>query len=1787
MNGPAHTGIRTRLLVLGTLLITLLFLTAADWPTYLHDNQHTANNAGETTLSNGNVGQLTLAWSYQTGGPIATSPTVVNGVTYVGSWDGYEYALNALTGALIWKTYLGITRGNSGCYPQMLGVSSVATVQSGVVYVGGSDPTGGNNSQWFALDANTGNILWSVPTGDNSASGGVYNWASPLIYNGYAYIGIASLGDCPLVQGKLLQVSLATHQIVSTLALVPNGQVGGGIWTSPTIDTATNTIYLTTGTQNQLTQNYAQAIMAVDASTLAIKSYWNVPTAQTVIDSDWGSSPTLFTDSLGDQLVSAVDKNGYLYTFDRTNLAAGPLWQHLFGYGGQCPTPCGDGSVSSGAFANGVLYQAGGNTTINGVGYSGFVRAYNPLTGAPIWQQGTTSGPVVPALAAANGFIVDGAGSTVEVRDASTGSRLYSYTTGATLFGPPSIANGMIYEGSTDQFGSHDNRIYAFNLPLTGGSPTATPTPDPGCPGGWICQDIGSPSPAGSETTSGGTWTVQSGGSGVGGSGDQFRFISQNATGDAQITAHIAAVNSQGGLTFRQSSDPGSPYYAVMLTSGNTLVVQYRTTFSSSAVGGTTSKAVSQAGAAPLYLEIQRNGDQFVAATSTDGINYAVVPGSLVSLPLPASVQAGVFGSSGVAGTGGSATFDTVAIGSPTGSPNTPTPANACPSGWTCSDVGNPSLVGNQLLSNGTWTVTAAGSGIRGYADQEHLVWQSLSGSGSVSARVISQTNTNKSAKAGVVLRQNNTAGAAFYGAFLTPQGIEIDYRQGSYERSLVSISGTTAPIYLQVVRSFDSSQLNSTFTTFTSSDGINWMPLAGSVITWSLAGTMVAGIAVTSNNNTNLSTATFDTVNISPSVPNTCPDGWTCQDVGSPPNQGNQYVSGGTWQVQGGGSDIYSVYDQFRFEYQSLAGDGSVSARVVSQSTPGGINANAKSGVMLRATADPGSPYYAVLITPGQGILVQYRSTQSGGISTSARVSTASPPIYVQVTRTGTTFSAATSGDGNTWTPISGSSITLSLTGTLLAGLAVTSHDSANVTTTTFDIVSITGSQQGSTATPTGTATPTATPTTVLGATLTVTPSPSGTATLTATATPAVGCATGWTCADVGAPALAGSQSLSGSTWTVQGAGADIFGTADQFHYVWQPVSGDGSVSARVTAQQNTSAWAKAGVMFRQDTTAGSAFYAAFVTPGNGVAVQYRVSAGAGAGQQVQVTGLMAPIYLQVARVGSTYTAYTSTDGSSWTLLAGSSKTLTMSGPTLAGMADTSHNTSALSAVTFDSVTISSTVPPTLTPTATATPFPCPSGWSCADIGSPLPSGNQTLSGSTWTLWGGGADIWGTADQFHYVWQPISGDGSVSTQVTAQQNTDAWAKAGVMFRQDTTAGSAFYAAFVTPGNGVVVQYRVSAGAGAGQSAQLSTMAVPAYLEVARVGSTYTAYTSSDGATWTPVAGSSITLTMPNPTLAGMAVTSHTSAMLSSVTFSNTSISAAGGPTQTPTPTLTATNTPLPPTSTPTPTATTTNTPVLPTSTSTNTPVLPTATSTNTAVPPTSTSTGTNTPVPPTPTSTNTPVLPTPTSTNTPLPPTATLTSTVTATPFPCPSGWNCADIGTPPLAGSQVLSGTTWTISGEGMDIGGTADQFHFVWQALPADGGFRAHVLTEKSTNSAAKAGVMLRLSTSPSAPLYAVVVTPNKGILVLKRSTQGGGVSTVASIAGITPVYLQVARVGTSFTVSTSSDGSTWTAIGGSTVSLSNLSGSLLAGMAVTSKTSITPMLNTATFDTVSTP
>jgi len=175
-----------------------------------------------------------------------------------------------------------------------------------------------------------------------------------------------------------------------------------------------------------------------------------------------------------------------------------------------------------------------------------------------------------------------------------------------------------------------------------------------------------------------------------------------------------------------------------------------------------------------------------------------------------------------------------------------------------------------------------------------------------------------------------------------------------------------------------------------------------------------------------------------------------------------------------------------------------------------------------------------------------------------------------------------------------------------------------------------------------------------------------------------------GWADSDIGAVGLSGDASYSNGTFTVSGASADIWGTADAFHYAYKTLAGDGQLIARVASVQNTSSWAKAGVMIRNTLAANSAFALMLASPGKGLAFQYRIAAGASAAQAADVAGA-APTYVKIVRSGSTMSGYVSSDGTSWTLVGHA--TIAMNSSVYIGLAVSSHTTSAVCKATFDHV--------------------------------------------------------------------------------------------------------------------------------------------------------------------------------------------------------------------------------------------------------------------------------------------------------------------------------------------------------------------------------------------------------------------------------------------------------------------------------------------------------------------
>jgi hypothetical protein len=181
------------------------------------------------------------------------------------------------------------------------------------------------------------------------------------------------------------------------------------------------------------------------------------------------------------------------------------------------------------------------------------------------------------------------------------------------------------------------------------------------------------------------------------------------------------------------------------------------------------------------------------------------------------------------------------------------------------------------------------------------------------------------------------------------------------------------------------------------------------------------------------------------------------------------------------------------------------------------------------------------------------------------------------------------------------------------------------------------------------------------------------------------------------------------------------------------------------------------------------------------------------------------------------------------------------------------------------------------------------PPGWTDTDIGSPSYAGSATYSAGNWSVSGGGSDIWNTADQFNFCYTNSTSYAVMIALVTSVEATDPWAKAGVMFRDDTTAGAMFATVEATSGNGVNFQWRNSTGGECGYS-QVGGVNAPVWVKLVRYGNDFSGFYSPDGTAWLPI-GPDETIPMISAGLAGLAVTAHNDALLNTSTFSSLTIS--------------------------------------------------------------------------------------------------------------------------------------------------------------------------------------------------------------------------------------------------------------------------------------------------------
>jgi outer membrane protein assembly factor BamB len=345
------------------------FLVNTNWSQFHFTPNHRGLNPYENVLSTHTVGNLSLLWTYTTGGPVQSPPIVANGVVYIGSNDGNVYALKASTGTLLWSFPTG----------EVMPVSPALAVSNGEVYVGSN--SGGGPFPFYALQASTGAVLWSYGTAVGVSS-------PPTIVNGVVYIGgfdwVYALNAS---DGNQVWRGETDYNTASSMAFAEgavyysrNSGLFSAEYSSPAV--ASGVVYFATGVvSDDASDGSLRCILgpygmaAMNAITCAV--LWNYTAGGTVTY----SSPAIVNG-----VVYFGSDGGNVYALNASNGA--PLWNYTTG-----------GSVeSSPAVANGVVYIGSDDNNL---------YALSASTGAPLWNY-TTGGSVESSPAVANGVVYVG-----------------------------------------------------------------------------------------------------------------------------------------------------------------------------------------------------------------------------------------------------------------------------------------------------------------------------------------------------------------------------------------------------------------------------------------------------------------------------------------------------------------------------------------------------------------------------------------------------------------------------------------------------------------------------------------------------------------------------------------------------------------------------------------------------------------------------------------------------------------------------------------------------------------------------------------------------------------------------------------------------------------------------------------------------------------------------------------------------------------------------------------------------------------------------------------------------------------------------------------------------------------------------------------------------------------------------------------------------------------------------------------------------------------------------------
>jgi hypothetical protein len=191
---------------------------------------------------------------------------------------------------------------------------------------------------------------------------------------------------------------------------------------------------------------------------------------------------------------------------------------------------------------------------------------------------------------------------------------------------------------------------------------------------------------------------------------------------------------------------------------------------------------------------------------------------------------------------------------------------------------------------------------------------------------------------------------------------------------------------------------------------------------------------------------------------------------------------------------------------------------------------------------------------------------------------------------------------------------------------------------------------------------------------------------------------------------------------------------------------------------------------------------------------------------------------------------------------------------------------------------------------------------------GDPSPAGSATFDSSTgeYTLTASGSDIWTNSDHMQYVYERLSGDGSIVARLVSADAPDFWTKAGLMIRDSLDSGAANDFMLDTPNPShqePVMQFRDSDGAQTNDTGNHvgATNPTPIWLRLDRSGNTFTGYWAVDNngtpGTWQLIAQNDPhTTVMPSTVYVGLALTSHSNGNVATAVFDHVSVTGTTAP---------------------------------------------------------------------------------------------------------------------------------------------------------------------------------------------------------------------------------------------------------------------------------------------------